>query len=95
VLSSQISDIKLAPVFESEIKRIFENDPEIFNDKLLWTRLLTFGAAFGESAEGLTHPSGKGPWIISLIYGTVRQPMRVMKRTLAQLSGLEAYRCSR
>ena len=67
---------KVAPVLESEIKRIFEdNTVEISNNQLMWTKLFLAHAAFGKSAEGMTDPQGKGPWVISLIYGTVNLSM--------------------
>jgi hypothetical protein len=72
----------LLPWRSSAIKRIFEDDSGISNNQLLWTRLLQAGAGFGVSAEGLSDPAGRGPWIISLIYGTVNRTMRVMRRSL-------------
>jgi hypothetical protein len=41
----------------------------------MWTKLFLAHAAFGKSAEGMTDPQGKGPWVISLIYGTVNLSM--------------------
>ena len=70
---------KDALVVESEIKRFFEWGSIPMN-QLLWTKLLDDGAAFGTVAEGNRVAPGEGPWAITLIYGTVCEAMRVVKR---------------
>ena len=71
---------KDALVVESEIKRFFELGRIPIN-QLLWTKLLDDGAAFGTVAKGNRVASGEGPWAITLIYGTVCEEMRVVKRS--------------
>jgi hypothetical protein len=53
-------DVNEAPVFETEIKRFFENYSRIVNNQLLWTRSNGADSPFGVSAEGISHAPGNG-----------------------------------